>query len=514
MNKFLLSIFLAALTIGHINANAQTSINFEKTADSLFEAKNYQSAIDLYSQAISLQKQSKQLSELYTKSGECKANLKMHNEAIEDETIAIKYNSHNRDAYWNRAMYYEETKAYKQAADDYTTAMKYFTNENHNLSKLYDNRAYVKLEQKLYKEALADDSIAIKLNPKNELAHWHKGQEYNHIGQYQLSIDSYKSALVYEDDKGDMAQLFDNIASNESSLKNYSKAIDDENIAINFNPGEVNYYINRAIAYQGHHDFQLAIDDYSNAIAHVKNNDAELGVLYVAKAVSELGIRDSKNALIDDSIGIKLCSQFGYAYRVRGIIYSSIGQHQAAIDQYKKAMPFYADRKIEYANLYSAYISSEYYLGNADSLVVHCTNTIALNPENPAPYFTRGKTYLKKLNEKDAAFKDFRKVIELDTSRKSIDYIFATFYLGNSEAALNKMKSIILSSTNIEAESSAYYNMACLLSLMNKPDDANIYLKSAIDKGYARQYAFYDDDFDNIRNTPDFKNMITDSIKH
>jgi hypothetical protein len=39
---------------------------------------------------------------------------------------------------------------------------------------------------------------------------------------------------------------------------------------------------------------------------------------------------------------------------------------------------------------------------------------------------------------------------------------------------------------------------------MNKPDEANTYLKKAIEAGYSKEFAANDEDFDNIRKTPDY----------
>ncbi len=54
----------------------------------------------------------------------------------------------------------------------------------------------------------------------------------------------------------------------------------------------------------------------------------------------------------------------------------------------------------------------------------------------------------------------------------------------------------------------AYYNMACLYSLIGKEEDAINYLKSAFDKGYNKKYAIADDDFNNIRNSEEFKKLV------
>jgi hypothetical protein len=46
---------------------------------------------------------------------------------------------------------------------------------------------------------------------------------------------------------------------------------------------------------------------------------------------------------------------------------------------------------------------------------------------------------------------------------------------------------------------------------MNKPEEANIYLKKAIDSGYSKKFAANDEDFDNIRKTPDYVALMADN---
>jgi tetratricopeptide (TPR) repeat protein len=106
--------------------------------------------------------------------------------------------------------------------------------------------------------------------------------------------------------------------------------------------------------------------------------------------------------------------------------------------------------------------------------------------------------------------KDFNKVLLLDTSKNTVNYIFSLFYIGRGDEAVSILQGNILKTNNDAELLSDYYNMACLYSLMNKPDEANIYLKKAIDNGYAKKYAVADEDLDNIRNTDDYKAIMTD----
>jgi tetratricopeptide (TPR) repeat protein len=131
---------------------------------------------------------------------------------------------------------------------------------------------------------------------------------------------------------------------------------------------------------------------------------------------------------------------------------------------------------------------------------------IAVNPESPAAFFVRGRTYFL-LNERANAESDFKNCLDryilfVTDDAKALAY----FYLGDTAKA-SKIMNRIVKRTNIPREDLAgnYYSMACFKSLMNKPTEAVLYLKKAIDEGYSTVAAIYDQDFDTIRNIPQFK---------
>jgi hypothetical protein len=99
-------------------------------------------------------------------------------------------------------------------------------------------------------------------------------------------------------------------------------------------------------------------------------------------------------------------------------------------------------------------------------------------------------------------------ILARDTSKQSADYAFSLFYTGNPDKAVEVMQSSFLKTNDSFVLMGDYYNIACLYSLMNKPDEANNFLKKCIDGGYNKKYALTDGDFDNIRSTAEFKSTM------
>ena len=459
--------------------------------------------------AISILKDDpKKSSQLFKKRGECNEKLKQYQEAIDDATTAIKLDATNAGAYWNRALAYQSVKNYRAGIEDYDKAIPFYKNSTNNLSTLYKNRGYLKYKLELLNESIKDDSMAVIINSKNGAAFWNRGSAYAELKQYQKAIDDYKTAVLYVDDKVAVAVLYDNIASNYNSLGQYSAAIVQESTAIAINPEMGEYYWNRGDYYQNNKDYQFSIDDFTKAIPFYKDKPAALSSLYNDKAYSEIWIDHLNEALKDNNLAINLNPKNRFAYWTRGIVTAKNGDHKQAGSWYLKASALYKDSPKNVAILYNARVAEEYYTKNADTLLAHCNEAISLNPLSYLAYYTRGKVYLKKLNQKSEAVKDFKKVIELDTSKKSISYVFSHYYIGENQFAVDALKNVILSSNSDVDLSTAYYNMACLCALMNNTD-AFTYLQSAISKGYNKNYAATDDDFDSIKNTAEFKRLIS-----
>ena len=149
-----------------------------------------------------------------------------------------------------------------------------------------------------------------------------------------------------------------------------------------------------------------------------------------------------------------------------------------------------------------------YFLNSFNEAIGYCNDAIAGDSTNYYAYYTRAKIFLKDESKKKQAIGDFNKVLQCDTSKKSVEYIFSLFYTGNGDAAVAQLQNDVLSTTNTAFVNGDYYNLACLYSLMKQPDEANIYLKKAIDSGYSKKYAAADVDLDNIRNTDDYKTIM------
>ncbi len=211
-------------------------------------------------------------------------------------------------------------------------------------------------------------------------------------------------------------------------------------------------------------------------------------------------------AFRDDSAAIKHNFSFGPAYWGMGDAHAQNGDFQLSVVWYTETMKYYKD-KIALSSLNNDIANEAYFMGQYGQAIQSSTRAIELDAKAWGPYLNRGRAYLK-LDKKDQALADFGKVLVLDTTKKSYEYAFALFYTGNADKAIGVMQNNIVSTNNPVLLTSHYYNIACLYSMMNKPDEANTYLKKCIDSGYSKKYAQADPDLENIRGTQDFIAMM------
>ncbi|MDB5287899.1 MAG: hypothetical protein JWR05_2848 [Mucilaginibacter sp.] len=512
MKRLIHAFLLLALFIVVSNAFGQAKTDYQNVGDSLYQNKDYKGAIENYNKAIEISKQNKaKLAVLLDKRAEVEIDQEEYKKAIEDESAALLADPDFSDAYWNRGIAYGNNGDYQLAIDDYNKAIGFNQTNKENLSTLFDNRGINERRLKNYKKAIEDHTQAISYNSKNGDAYWHRATAYNYNGDYQLAIDDYSTAMFYNFDPEDLATLYDNRGNNKRQLKQYREAVNDYNNAIKLNPKKGKFYWDRGLAYQYNGDYQLAIDDFNAAIPYYQDAKADLAILFNNLAINKMALHQPQKALDDIIKAIELNQQNGYFYWSRGNIYSQIGKCRQAINDFTKAIDFYKENKIMQAILHSSNATNLYIINENQKVIDECTAAITLAPDYSSSYFTRGKVYLKRIINKEQAIKDFNKVIELDTSKSTVSYIFSQFYIGNTDIAMQSLQQQVLKTSSSDDVLNHYYNIACMFSIMNKPKEANIYLRKAIESGYSKDFATNDEDFDNIRKTPDYIELMAES---
>jgi tetratricopeptide (TPR) repeat protein len=121
--KKLLLILLCVPMIG----SGQTAYDYFIEAKEQINNKEYQLAIDLYSECINLLKndtKNTNLASVYNNRGNAYSELGNYEDAIADYTRAIRIDPDYASAYYNRGIEYKNLKNYEDAIADYTRAIR------------------------------------------------------------------------------------------------------------------------------------------------------------------------------------------------------------------------------------------------------------------------------------------------------------------------------------------------------------------------------------------------------
>jgi tetratricopeptide (TPR) repeat protein len=515
-NTFQILLLSIILLICSNNSFAQAIDSYKNKGDALFAGGLFQNAVDNYDKAIKKGGVNKiEMANLYYKLGLSQDSLKQYDEAIKSYTSSISSNPQVADVYWSRGVIYDtQNTEYQLAINDYLKTIKLINNNNEALSKLNCNVASDELQIKELAKAMTADSLAIALDPYASRPYWVRGSIHNARNEYQLAIDDFTNAIKYADETNPkkLSALYAARARSKNLLKKYKDAINDFSYAILLNDQNRIAYWDRAASYHYNGDYLLAAADYTKAMAFYQGSKTSMSKLYDDRAVNEMWQTLLTPAIQDDSVALALDPNNRSAYLNQSIAYTQNGDYQKSVDRYNQLFNFANDNKLFQAFIYFQIANNEYFLGEFDKVITDCSRSLAIDSNNSSSYFYRAKVYLKKINNKTLALNDFNRVLTLDTSKKTVNYIFSTFYTGDGDKAIAILKNNLLNAKENSGQLSAYYNLACLYSLMNKPDEAITYLKIAIDKGYSKKYINADEDLDNIRKTDEYKAMMNNSV--
>jgi tetratricopeptide (TPR) repeat protein len=226
-------------------------------------------------------------------------------------------------------------------------------------------------------------------------------------------------------------------------------------------------YFSRAQARDNLKDYQGAIQDYNKYI-EINPNEA---FIYIMRATTRNNLKDYQGAISDYSKYIELNPTEGYVYAFRAIAKDRLQDYQGAIKDF--------------------------------------TKSIEIDSNNTTAYFERGKIYQNKMKDIQSANKDFKKIIFInDNDKRTV--ALSKYYLGDKGSAYNLLNTRLKDvGVHKSEQQSIHYGLACLYSMDGNQIEALKSLKNALEKGYNNYSSIEDDeDIDNIRNSPEFKELI------
>lgn len=245
-------------------------------------------------------------------------------------------------------------------------------------------------------------------------------------------------------------------------LGQFSAAISSYDRAIALAPNYAAAYYSRGNAQKALKQLDAAIASYDNALTHQPND--VLAHTNRGMALEELQKLEAALASYDKAI--TLAPNVPESHYNRGNALKGLGQFDAAITAYKMAIALRPDYAEAFANMGVAEHEQQHW----DAAIAHCDKAIALKPDLAIAHFNRGLA-MDAMHQWDAALSSYSTVIGLNP-----DYAEAYCSRGRTlhecgkldEALVNYETAISLKANYADA----YYNRGISLISQGKIDDA------------------------------------------
>lgn len=273
------------------------------------------------------------------------------------------------------------------------------------IKDLEDKLANIKTEQdrqNVQQEIKEIDKNALYIQKIDE------GWKFRHEKNFSKALELFNEAVELNpnDYRG-----YDGRGTVYDDLNKYGQALNDLNKAVELNTKSFEAYNNRGAIYSNLKEYDKAIADYNKAI--------ELNQNYYW-AYSNRGdvyrkLKQYDKAISDHNKAIELDSNYYYAYNNRGLTYLDLQQYDKAISDFNKAIELDKDHYNQRQNRYWIYNNRGITYKNLKQYkkaIADFTKCIEINSKFMWAYVNRAKCY-QELGENKKANADFAKAQEL-----------------------------------------------------------------------------------------------------
>ena len=267
--------------------------------------------------------------------------------------------------------------------------------------------------------------------------------------------------------------------------KDYDRALDDYNRAIQLKPDYAEAFNGRGLAYYGKKEYEQAIQDYSQAIL-LKHDYAEA---FNNRGLACLATREYSNmrkAMADFDQAIELEPHYAEAFFNRGNAHAEEGQFKDAIPDYTEAIrlrPDYPEALLQRSDAY------RYRHDNGHALQ-DLNQAIKLKPDDTDAIFARASIYGDG-GYRDRAIEDLTEVIRLSPDDLQTFWFRAMTYFDNGDydLAISDLNRVVGAQPEINYKTVSYIHQRGLAYLYKGDYDQAI--RDFEQVGKVETYDFY-----------------------
>jgi tetratricopeptide (TPR) repeat protein len=377
--------------------------------------------------------------------------------------------------------------------------------------KMTEIRGFTDLHKYLYygalyfrirpNEAIECYDKALEIDPEHIFTWISKGGILISLNKYQKAIECFDKALEIDPEH---IQTWVDKGNALISLKHHQKAIECYDKALEIDPENLYAWFNKGNALDDLNKYQRAIECFDKAL----EIDPAYNSAWFNKGNGLISLKHHQKAIECYDKALEIDPEDSSTWFNKGNALSTLNKHQEAIECYDKALEIDPEDLSTWFNKGNALISLKHH-----QKAIECYNKVLeIDPENSSAWVNKGNA-LNNLNKYQNAIECYNKVLKIEPETTGV--------LDNKGRALSKLNRY---EEAIECYNKAlkldlnnpiiWYNKACVESVHNNKGKSVESLKKAIDldKNFV-DFAITDEDFDNIRKTKEFQDLLSKEEK-
>lgn len=241
---------------------------------------------------------------------------------------------------------------------------------------------------------------ALQEDPKNPENYYNLGIVFQRNGSHKEAIESYSMYVMIPGVKPSLlADGYNNRGISRRALKMYDLAYADYTKAIELDPTNPRFPVNRGNVAVDLKKYSDALADYALAI----KIDSKYAQAYAQRALLHLNQGWEAEAMKDFASSIEFDPSYAEPYYNRGTVYSGKKEYAKAIPDYEKYVTLITD-PIYLADGYINLGLAQYFTGSPQKAVESFTKVIEVHPTRKNGYLARAMVYrdLKKIDLAEA----------------------------------------------------------------------------------------------------------------
>lgn len=214
---------------------------------------------------------------------------------------------------------WQQVKIWKDSEALWTHVLKYYDKN----ATAWRNRGHYLRESGRVEEGLKDLKEALRLAPDDATLLNSLGKTYFDRKEYNRALEAYNQAIEKDQNIG---EIYVNRGAAHGMLGNIQAALQDMNRGLELDPEHINGYLNRSLVHYNLGNFREANQDLTTYLGYRPNNPD----IWYERALTFRRLGDENAALSDLNQAIRMNPSAAVYYRERSRVHQALGNTQQA----------------------------------------------------------------------------------------------------------------------------------------------------------------------------------------